>query len=180
MTGKPSICREYIEKGPEHLVVTILNSSNDFVKKLVEECPRRKIKGTFYTIEEVAIGVLYYRKGMSPNQIAEALGMSRSNVYAFIRKLRETAEKARNTVRIYNYLSSYITVKAKKNTGLDEVVENIYREADKMHLRIPYKSLQLAEIIRKHGVVDEENKLTNDIIIEIDLMTNKITIKKIR
>ncbi len=172
------LCREHAGMSPEKLVAKILEEGIEYARMLVENCPRKKVKGTFYTVEEIVIGVLYYRLGMSPNQIAEKLGMSRSNVYAFLRKLRDTAARAQNTIRTFNYLSSYISVRAVRGERLRDVIKRIYEEANKLKIRVPYGSLDLAEEIRKHGVVDEDNRFSEDVTIEIDLMTNKIIIKK--
>ncbi|WFO75440.1 Tfx family DNA-binding protein [Desulfurococcaceae archaeon MEX13E-LK6-19] len=69
-------------------------------------------------------------EGLTFDEIARRLGVSKSSVYTVYKNAIHNIEKARNTLRLYAEIFGGIEVSIPKNTPINNIVSIILREAD--------------------------------------------------
>ena len=99
------------------------------------------------------ISVLKLREeGLSQQEIAEMLGTTRSNVSILEKRALQNVERARDTLRDWMAIKAPISIKVQKGTDVFEIPGQIFKEADKMGLRIPLSSVDLITKLRTEAV----------------------------
>ncbi|MCD6301498.1 MAG: Tfx family DNA-binding protein, partial [Staphylothermus sp.] len=105
--------------------------------------------------------------GYKPDKIAEILGISRSSVYAAIKRAKNKSETARRTIDYYNGLTKPIKISVKSGEDLRDVIERIFLEADSLGLKLPFRSIEIVEELCRMGIAEDEQIVRNSTIIII-------------
>lgn len=150
-------------------VILKLVLKHDFkaLNKLVRTVSRKKVDGCLLTYEEVAILSMKTVLGLKPEEIAKILGVSRSNVYATLKRAQMKTRVAEKTIKLYEALTKPIIVNVSTGQNISELIDKIFYEADKKRIKLPLRSIEIAELLRKKGIMSSEtaNKKTKLIII---------------
>ncbi len=101
--------------------------------------PPKRYKDTFFTKEQVEILAMRSR-GMTLDEIARELGVSKASVHAVLKNALGIVRKARNTLRLYAEITGKVSVTVPAGSGIDEVVNQVFREADLHGIRLPLRS----------------------------------------
>ncbi len=160
-------------------IIDLITKGDDTVlKRFIEMYSRNRIERSFYTLEEITISLLHYIKRYTPQRIAEILGMSRSNVYAVLKRFSQKYEKAVNTINLYEAITNVIYITVRKGEPLDEVARRIYSIADKKKIKIPFRGLELINILERRDIVDERLRFKDNyrliLLPNIDIIVEKI------
>ncbi len=157
------------------LIDKIISSSTSDKRELLERYSRSKIKDSFLTVEEVLVMYMYYVEEKKPNEIAAILNKSRSNVYATLQRAKEKVVQAKETIKHVNAFRSAVKVKVYGGEDVDDVIKRIYNVADDKNVKLPYKSYELKDELRKLNIVDEDDTVIDDaeliILPEIGIFT---------
>ncbi len=151
----------------EKLLQLVLEERIEEIKKLLEQHSRRRIGETLLTLEETVILLLINVLGYKADEIAKILGISRSSVYAAIKRAKLKSEIAEKTINYYRGFTNTIRILVKRGNDLKHVIEKIFHEADRLGLKLPFRSIEIAEELRKRGVVDEDYVVKDSLIIII-------------
>ena len=151
----------------DKLLQLVLEERIKEIKKLLEQYSRRKIGETLLTLEETVILLMINVLGYKADEIAKILGVSRSSVYAAIKRAKLKSEIAEKTINYYNGLTNTIRILVKRGDDLKRVIEKIFHEADRLGLKLPFRSIEIAEELRKLGVADEDYIVKDSLIIII-------------
>ncbi len=100
---------------------------------------------TYLTERQVKVLKLL-SQGLSIDEIAHTLGVSRSNIYALIRSAKRVVSKSANTVKLYNELTGNNAVIVYREISINDAIMKILAEANSMGVKIP---LTTAELILK-------------------------------
>ncbi|GEM_PF-145688 len=134
---------------------------------------------TFLT--EKQITVLRLRaQGLSVEDIARILGVSKSNVYSLLRSARKVFEKSLRTVKIYNELTSNVRLVVPKGTSINEFIKILISEADNHNIKIPLPTYEvIVKLIRDtYECVDLISNIVNcDLILNLDSVNGVNIIK---
>jgi Tfx family DNA-binding protein len=107
-------------------------------------------------LTEQQIRILRLRaKGLKQSEIAELLGTSRANVSILERRALEKVEKARNTLILWEQINSKVSVEVKKGDDIFEVPERLFREADKLGVKVPYSTAEIIAFLVEHAPVED-------------------------
>jgi len=85
---------------------------------------------------------------MSLAAIAEALGVTRQDVSASLRRAERAYREAIETVEAYLAASSPVVVVAERGSSVEEVAEAVLREADRAGVRLALGRGELATCLR--------------------------------
>ncbi len=145
----------------------VLGEKIEELKMLLEKYSRRRVEETLLTLEETVILLMINVLGYKADKIAEVLGVSKSSVYAAIKRAKLKSEIAKRTIDYYNGLTSTIRIFVKRGEDLRRVIEKIFHEADRLGLKLPFRSIEIAEELRRLGVADEDYIVKDSLIIII-------------
>ncbi len=102
----------------------------------------RRYEDTFLTEEQVKV-LRMRSEGMSIDEIAERMGVSKACVHAVLRKAVRTVERAKNTLRLYAKILGGVTLSFDVGTRIQEFVNDIFRTADNHGIKIGMGSLSI-------------------------------------
>ncbi len=145
----------------------ILQYRFDKLLDIIKTIPRKKISDCLLTYEEVIILALNKILGIKPDNIASMLGMSRSNVYATLKRIRRKIIFLRNTIKVYDAVSNPIIIDISRGDTLPIIIDRIFSEADKRNIKLPYRSIEVADILRREGVIDDNDAICDHRLIII-------------
>ena len=97
---------------------------------------------SFLTPRQISV-LRLRREGLSQQEVAEMLGTTRSNVSILEKRAHQNVERARATIRDWMAIKAPISIKVQKGTDVFEIPAQIFKEADKIGLRIPLSSVDL-------------------------------------
>ncbi len=107
-----------------------------------------RYRGTNLTERQVRVLEMRAR-GMTLTQIADALGITPSTVSKILKTAEAVVERCRATIALYeSIMSPAAEVVARAGEGLDGVVEEVYRAANRAGVKVKLGSLQLYGLIR--------------------------------
>ena len=145
----------------------VLGEKIEELKMLLEKYSRRRVEETLLTLEETVILLMINVLGYKADRIAEVLSVSRSSVYAAIKRAKLKSEIAKRTIDYYNGLTNTIRIFVKRGDDLRHIIEKIFHEADRLGLKLPFRSIEIAEELRRLGVADEDYIVKDSLIIII-------------
>jgi Tfx family DNA-binding protein len=145
----------------------ILQYRFDKLSNIIKTIPRKKMSNCLLTHEEVIILALNKILGIKPDSIASILNMSRSNVYATLKRIRQKMSILRNTIRIYDAISNPIIINISRGDTLPVIIDKIFSEADKRNIKLPYRSIEVADILRREGVINDNDAIGDHRLIII-------------
>jgi len=151
----------------EKILQLVLREKINELKMLLEKYSRRRVGETLLTLEEIVILLMINALGYKADKIAEVLGVSRSSVYAAIKRAKLKSEIAKRTIDYYNGLTNTIRIHVKRGEDLRHIIEKIFYEADRLGLKLPFRSIEIAEEFRRLGIADENYIAKNSLIIII-------------
>jgi len=128
---------------------------------------------TYLTERQVKVLKLL-SKGLTVDEIARTLGVSRSDVYSLIRSAKRVVSKSANTIKLYNELmnNSTFTFTVSKGASINEVIVRILEKADERNIKLPLTTADLVLRIAKSiggECVDLVNNVINcDFILYLD------------
>ena len=124
--------------------------------------PPRKYKDTLLTEEQVKV-LMMRAKGMTIDEIAKVLGVSKADVHAVLKNALTTIRKARNTLNLYARITGYVVVSIDKGSKLEDVIELILKEADLHNIRLRMRSSDILVYIMKYAneCIDIEKLIIN-------------------
>ncbi len=158
------------------LIYKLVNTEDSDKKELLERFSRSKIKDSFLTVEEVLVMYMYYVEERKPNEIALILNRSRSNVYATLQRARDKVVQAKETIKHVNAFRKAIKIRVYSGEDADDVIKRIYNVADEKNVKLPYKSYELKDELRKLKLVDEDDTVIDNteliILPEIGIFTS--------
>ena len=162
-----SIGRIVLNIGFDYVLKLVTGERIRELKMILEKHSRRKIDNTLLTLEETVILLMINVLGYKPDKIAEILGVSRSSVYAAIKRAKQKADIAKKTISYYNGLTKTIRISVRRGEDLRSVIEKIFSEADRLGLKLPFRSIEIAEELRRIGVAGDEYIIKDSSIIII-------------
>ncbi len=151
----------------DKLLQLVLKGRIEEIKKLLEQYSRRRVGETLLTLEETVILLMFNVLGYRVDEIAKILGVSRSSVYAALKRAKLKSEIAEKTINFYNGLTNAIRISVNKGNDLRNVIEKIFHEADRLGLKLPFRSIEIAEELRRLGVADKDYVVEDSLIIVI-------------
>ncbi len=128
----------------------------------------RRCGDTFLTEEQVSI-LKMRNTGMTLDEIAKALGVSKASVHAVLRNAYKTVERARKTLRLYAEITGGVTVTSGPGTRAIELIDKLFKEADIHGIKLSVRSVEiLLKVIKelpecidiKRGVITCNIKIT--------------------
>ncbi|MEM0505568.1 MAG: Tfx family DNA-binding protein [Sulfolobales archaeon] len=126
---------------------------------------------TYLTERQVKVLKLL-SKGLTVDEIARTLGVSRSDVYSLIRSAKRVVSKSANTIKLYNELMNNSTFTVSKGASINEVIVRILEKADERNIKLPLTTADLVLRIAKSiggECVDLVNNVINcDFILYLD------------
>ena len=132
--------------------------------------PPKRYKDTFFTKEQVDILAMRSR-GMTLDEIARQLGVSKASVHAVLKNALNIVRKARNTLKLYAEITGKVSVSIPAGSSIDDVVNDVFREADLHGIRLPLRSSDVVITLAKsiNECIDFDNSIIKcDIKIIID------------
>ncbi|ACS89152.1 MAG: Putative transcriptional regulatory protein [Thermococcus sibiricus] len=121
---------------------------------------------TFLTEQQLKILQLR-AKGLKQSEIAEILGTSRANVSILEKRAMEKIEKAKNTLLLWEQLNSKAAVEVKKGEDIFKVPEEIFKQADKVGIKVPYTTAEIIAFLVENAPI-EERIAKEDFILFLD------------
>ena len=97
---------------------------------------------SFLTPRQISV-LRLRREGLSQQEVAEMLGTTRSNVSILEKRALQNVERARATIRDWMAIKAPISIKVQKGTDVFDIPGQIFKEADKIGLRVPLSSVDL-------------------------------------
>lgn len=97
---------------------------------------------TFLTEEQVSI-LKMRSTGMTLDEIANALGVSKASVHAVLRNAYKTVERARKTLRLYAEITGGVTVASSPGTRVIELIDRLFKEADMHGVKLNVRSIEI-------------------------------------
>jgi len=125
---------------------------------------------TFFTEKQIIV-LRLKAQGLTVEDIARILGVSKSNVYSLLRSARKVFEKSLRTVKVYNELINNVRLVVPKGTSINEFIKVLISEADNHSIKIPLPTYEVVvKLIRDtYGCVDlMNNVITCDLILNLD------------
>ncbi len=151
-----------VKIGTDELIKLIIGTPIEERNRIIEENYKTKVNNSFLTVEEVLIMYMYYVESMRPDIIARILGKSRSNIYAALERVRMKYESAKETIRLIEGIMKSIRVYLPSGGRADDALIKLYTTADEKGIKVPYKSYQIKEYMRKKRIVDDYDRFVND------------------
>ncbi|MCD6139479.1 MAG: Tfx family DNA-binding protein [Thermococcus sp.] len=121
---------------------------------------------TFLTEQQLKILQLR-AKGLKQSEIAEILGTSRANVSILEKRAMEKIEKAKNTLLLWEQLNSKVAVEVKKGEDIFKVPGEIFKQADKVGIKVPYTTAEIIAFLVENAPI-EERIAKEDFILFLD------------
>ena len=121
---------------------------------------------TFLTEQQLKILQLR-AKGLKQSEIAEILGTSRANVSILEKRAMEKIEKAKNTLLLWEQLNSKVAVEVKKGEDIFKVPGEIFKQADKVRIKVPYTTAEIIAFLVENAPI-EERIAKEDFILFLD------------
>ncbi|RLF77974.1 transcriptional regulator [Thermococci archaeon] len=109
---------------------------------------------TFLTEQQLKILQLR-AKGLKQSEIAEILGTSRANVSILEKRAMEKIEKAKNTLLLWEQLNSKVAVEVKKGEDIFKVPGEIFKQADKVGIKVPYTTAEIIAFLVENAPIEE-------------------------
>jgi len=105
---------------------------------------------------------------MTQEEIARIMGTTKANISIIEKRARKNIEKAMNTISIWEEINSLLSINVESGTDIFNIPESIYREGDKMGIKIPLTTVEIiSSVAEKAGDVVENRILKNPIKIFI-------------
>jgi Tfx family DNA-binding protein len=102
----------------------------------------RRYRDTFLTDEQVKV-LRMRSEGMSVDEIAQRMGVSKACIHAVLRKAMKTVERSKNTLKLYAKIVGGVTLSFSAGTSIQDFVKDIFRAADEHGIKIGMGSLNL-------------------------------------
>jgi len=119
-------------------------------------------------LTEQQLKILQLRaKGLKQSEIAEILGTSRANVSILEKRAMEKIEKAKNTLLLWEQLNSKVAVEVKKGEDIFKVPGEIFKQADKVGIKVPYTTAEIIAFLVENAPI-EERIAKEDFILFLD------------
>lgn len=126
---------------------------------------------TYLTERQVKV-LRLLSQGLTVEEIARTLGVSRSDVYSLIRSAKRVVRKSVNTIRLYNELINDSTLMVSRGVSIDDVIVRILEKADERNIKLPFTTADIVLRIAKSigsECVDLVNNIINcDFILHLD------------
>jgi len=107
-------------------------------------------------LTEQQIRILQLRaKGLKQSEIAELLGTSRANVSILEHRALEKIEKAKNTLLIWEQITSKISVEVKKGEDIFTIPDKLFKKADELKIKVPYSTAEIIAFLVEHAPIDD-------------------------
>jgi len=107
-------------------------------------------------LTEQQLKILQLRaKGLKQSEIAEILGTSRANVSILEKRAMEKIEKAKNTLLLWEQLNSKVAVEVKKGEDIFKVPGEIFKQADKVGIKVPYTTAEIIAFLVENAPIEE-------------------------
>jgi Tfx family DNA-binding protein len=107
-------------------------------------------------LTEQQIRILSLRsKGLKQSEIADMIGTSRANISILERRALEKIEKARNTLLIWEQINSKLSVRVNAGEDIFTVPEKLFREADRLGIKVPYSTAEIIAFLVEHAPVED-------------------------
>ncbi len=111
----------------------------------------RTKRSDFFTDKQIEVLKLR-AAGLSVDEIASRLGVTKSDIYAILRSIEATVAKARNTLKLYAEIVGGVKVFIDCGIPIESAISKIISEADMHGITIPLTSLELGlRIFKKVG-----------------------------
>ncbi|MEM2157668.1 MAG: Tfx family DNA-binding protein [Sulfolobales archaeon] len=135
---------------------------------------------TYLTQRQIAVLKLL-SQGKSVDEIANLLGVSKSDVYSLIRSARKVVDKSFNTIRLYNQIMNNSSIVVNKGTTINGLIYMLLNEANKLKIKLPLTTaelvLKLIKSVDSNCIDLTESKVNCDLILYLDSVSG-ITIGK--
>ncbi len=93
--------------------------------------------------------VLRYRKeGLTQQEIADIIKTSKANVCTIERLAMDNIRKAREAIDFYYSLDSHHLCSIETDSDISDSIEEIYRKAEEIGIKVKFDSIQLMARIR--------------------------------
>jgi Tfx family DNA-binding protein len=107
--------------------------------------PTRKFG--FFTQQQLEILKLR-NQGLTQKEIAERIGTTRENVSAIEKRIKRNIEKIKESLEILKNFGFLLEIKIEPGTHIIEVPKIIYKEADKLKVKVKGSFIQIYEDVR--------------------------------
>jgi Tfx family DNA-binding protein len=134
---------------------------------------------TFLTEKQITV-LRLKAQGLTVEDIASILGVSKSNVYSLLRSARKVFEKSLRTVKVYNELMNNVRLVVRKGTSINDLIKILISEADNHNIKIPLPTYELVVRLIKdtYGCVDLISNVINcDLTLNLDSINGVNIIK---
>ncbi len=102
------------------------------------------------------IRVLQMRaRGMKQTEIADVLGTSRANVSILEHRALEKIEKARNTLLIWEQITSRVNVSVRRGEDIFDVPKKLFKKADEVGVKVPYSTAEIIAFLVKNAPISD-------------------------
>ncbi len=109
----------------------------------------RKFRNTFFTNEQVEV-LRMRAQGLTVEEIAERLKVSRTDVHAVLRNAHQTVERAKETLRTYSRIVGGLTLRISAGTPVVQALNDLFREGDEHGIKVALRSVEiLMKIIKE-------------------------------
>lgn len=107
-------------------------------------------------------------RGHKQSSIAEQLGTSRANVSSIEASARENVEKAHETVRFAELISSPVHVEIPSGTDLYTVPEIVFEACDEVDVKVSHSAPELMEMVSDAtGDATEDHRLRTRLFVNV-------------
>ncbi len=107
-------------------------------------------------------------RNMTQEEIAKIMGTTKANISIIEKRARKNIEKAMNTISIWEEINSILSIHVHSGTDLFNIPDFIYREGDRMGIKVPLTTVEIiSSIAERAGEVVENRVLKTPIKVFI-------------
>jgi len=103
----------------------------------------RNRRDTFFTNKQIEILKLR-ALGLSTDEIAQRLGVTKSDVHTIMRSIERTVAKAKNTLKLYAELVGGLRIIIDSGTPIESAMLRVLNEADIHNIKVSITGIEFA------------------------------------